>query len=249
MEYQPPSDTHRGGGISFRALDTLLGEASQHEREPVDISTWLVEARRAGEALSSEKVLTDAIRLLNDFPYQHLASLLQPEGEAYDMAAIRKHRRALLVARDAIILTTDMHTTVEFNELRFLCRTIGQFADTHASQSYLADMIYASTLELAASDRQAYDYIHNDGTLHAKFDKYLDEIGILKLHKPVDNPLDLHERRKHFRRSVDVLALEACDETVAFDRTIALEGLRINTAFGHVSDRARATSDDAVASS
>lgn len=221
------------------SVDHILAASKKQTDESLGTVEWLNEARMSMRDLTAATILEGSHKLIEEHPGDELIDLLNlpPDERREELSTIRQHRRLFLVARDGIILSTDKHRTTEYDSLRRLCFTLGQYADSGGTNDLFAITARSSLRNLKNADKQAHEFVHDDQRLRIKYLQALDGMGVNESFKASDLPQSFHQRRKTFRRAVNVLVLKAADTQDDNDRRVAEEGLRINTAMGHISDR------------
>ena len=102
MKELPSPDTHRGGGIFFTTVDTILAKTRRGANEPVNVMAWVEQAKHTAHELTTDTIFGGANTLLNEHPHEELSTLLHlPYAERREnLETIRRHRRLFLVARD-----------------------------------------------------------------------------------------------------------------------------------------------------
>lgn len=238
MEQSPSSDNNRGGGDFLNAVDGILAKTRKQPQEPVHPLEWLGQAKRMARHFTSDVLLSGANKLLDEYPYEELSILLSlpPAERKGELTTIRQHRRLFLVARDGIILSTDKHSTEEYNSLRRLCFCLGCFADSGGTSNLFAVTAHSSLQTLQKAIEQTDQFAHDDERLQIKYLQALDGMGLQESFHEGNRHQNLHQRRKTFRRAVNALVLLAADTGDEHDLHVAEGGLRINTAMGHISD-------------
>lgn len=204
-----------------------------------DESEWHDEALNRSNDIDHEQLAYLGTRLLEDIPYDQLNDILQSQSLEKDdtMFRLRMGRKLFLIARDAIVLTTDMYYTADYTHLQSVCRSLGILADTQGKDTELAHKISRELTVLKELPSRALDFLHNGEITLQKIERMLHKDQLVNFSPEVKiDTATYHTWRKDFRRIVNSYALLAGQGDDDSFRTFASQGMIINTYYGTVND-------------
>ncbi len=207
--------------------------------ETPDQILWHDEAiERSGE-LEPQRLSEAGVQLLEDIPYDQIIEAVSdvPEGTLETLNRVRMGRKLFLVARDAIIVGTDIFQTSDYEYLRITCKKLGLLADANGADSELAQAIITSITLLKTTSSHALEHVR---TLAETKQKVVDLLHTSLLVDPeilqnADSET-YHRWRKDFRRVANSYALVAGQTDDKELRNFASQGVILNTLYGNTND-------------
>jgi hypothetical protein len=200
---------------------------------------WHAQAAERAQDIDSGQVLDTALRLLDEIPYEAAIEAIKSahEGDPDSFVRMRMSRKLLLVARDAIILSTNPIPTEDYQILRSACQWLGQLSDARGENATLATQTVEQLDLLSQTASRAGEFLHSSQSTRTKIEKGLHTTSLLRTDTALAlNPDVYHKWRKDFRRVANVYSLISGSGNDRDFKDFASQGLLLSSVYGEIND-------------
>lgn len=213
----------------YGQIDKLLGVASTQSVHSVN--PWVEKVEGELTTWQPSELVGFAVRVLDTIPIHKLRSQLE-NYRAEDPEDLRYTRKFLMVARDALILSTSDIPNERYDPLFRITRYLGKIADgetlVRQNMSTLINELESSSI----TGGSVFDDVKMQDTVRS----VLAETVPVLSGAAMTDPTYYHQCRKDFRRIVHATMVRAVVIPSAENIELAVRGITINRTFGAIKD-------------